>query len=86
MRSMQDCPKGIELEERGAVGRWTRAQLDAVQLSTYFGTEEWIALRNEEQRREGARFDLKRYHDAVLSYGASPVKYSWALYLNEPIE
>ena len=74
-------------EEREAAGKWTRAQLDAVQLSTYFvGAEEWIALRREVQQREGAQFDLKRYHDAVLSYGAPPVRYARALYLNEPIE
>ncbi|MDC8013518.1 DUF885 domain-containing protein [Tahibacter soli] len=73
-------------EEREAAGKWTRAQLEAVQLSTYFvGAEEWIALRREAERREGAQFDLKRYHDAVLSYGAPPVKYARALYFNEPI-
>ncbi|TDR40111.1 uncharacterized protein (DUF885 family) [Tahibacter aquaticus] len=74
-------------EEREAAGKWTRAQLDAAQLSTYFvGAEEWIALRREAQQREGAQFDLKRYHDAVLSYGAPPVKYARALYLDQPIE
>jgi uncharacterized protein (DUF885 family) len=74
-------------EEREAAGKWTRAQLEAAQLSTYFvGAEEWIALRREVQQREGAQFDLKRYHDAVLSYGAPPVRHARALYLNAPIK
>jgi len=73
-------------EEREAAGKWTRAQLEAAQLSTYFvGAEEWIALRREAQRREGANFDLKRYHDGVLAFGAPPVRFARALYLNEAI-
>lgn len=73
-------------EEREAAGKWTRAQLEAAQLSTYFvGAEEWIALRQEAQRREGANFDLKRYHDGVLAFGAPPVRFARALYLNEAI-
>ncbi|WP_257385603.1 DUF885 domain-containing protein [Tahibacter caeni] len=73
-------------EEREAAGKWTRAQLDAAQLSTYFvGAEEWMALRREAQRREGANFDLKRYHDGVLAFGAPPVRFARALYLNEAI-
>lgn len=73
-------------EEREAAGKWVRAQLEAAQLSTYFvGAEEWIALRQEAQRREGTGFDLKRYHDGVLAFGAPPVRFARALYLNEAI-
>lgn len=73
-------------EEREASEKWTRAQLEAVQLSTYFvGAEEWIALRREVEQREGKAFVLKRYHDKVLSYGAPPVRFARALYLDEPI-
>jgi uncharacterized protein (DUF885 family) len=73
-------------EEREAASKWTRAQLEAVQLSTYFvGAEEWTALRRDAQQRDGAQFNLKRYHDAVLSYGAPPVRFARALYLDEAI-
>lgn len=73
-------------EEREAAEKWTRAQLDSVQLSTYFvGAEEWIALRREVEQREGGAFNLKRYHDKVLSFGAPPVRFARALYLDEPI-
>lgn len=73
-------------EEREAAEKWTRAQLEAVQLSTYFvGAEEWIALRREVERREGKAFGLKRYHDRVLSFGAPPVRFARALYLDETI-
>lgn len=73
-------------EESEASEKWVRAQLEAVQLSTYFvGAEEWIALRRDAQQREGSGFNLKRYHDAVLSFGAPPVRFARALYLGEPI-
>ena len=79
--------EGTFQEEREAAGKWVRAQLEAAQLSTYFvGAEEWIDLRREAQSRAGAAFNLKQYHDAVLSYGAPPVRFARALYFNEPIK
>jgi uncharacterized protein (DUF885 family) len=73
-------------EEREAAGKWVRAQLTSVQLSTYFvGYQEHADLRAEAGRRLGDRFDLKRYHDQVLSYGSPPVRFVRALMFDEPI-
>ncbi len=73
-------------EEREAAGKWTRARLSSTQLSTYFvGWTEHHALRREAEQRQGPAFNLKRYHDDVLSHGSPPVRYARAMYLNEPI-
>ena len=67
-------------QEREAAGKWTRARLDSTQLPSYFvGAAEHDALRAEAERRQGAAFDLKRYHDKVLSYGSPPSRYVRAL-------
>ena len=73
-------------EEREAAGKWTRAQLTSVQLSTYFvGYIEHARLREEVETAWGPRFALKRYHDALLSFGSPPVKYVRALLLDLPV-
>ncbi|MHC4088358.1 MAG: DUF885 domain-containing protein [Planctomycetota bacterium] len=73
-------------EEREAAGKWVRAQLTSTQLSTYFvGTVEHFDLRHDIQRIWGKKFDLKTYHDKILSYGSPPVQYVRALVLNEEI-
>ncbi len=74
-------------EEREAAGKWVRAQLTSAQLPTYFvGAQEHLALREEARQRAGAAFDLKRYHDAVLSFGAPPVRHVRALLFDLPIQ
>ncbi|MES1198390.1 MAG: DUF885 domain-containing protein [Pseudomonadota bacterium] len=73
-------------QEREAAGKWIRASVTSAQLPTYFvGWSEHHALRTEAERRAGARFNLKRYHDSVLSYGSPPVRYARALMFGEPI-
>ena len=73
-------------EEREAAAKWVRAQLTSAQLSTYFvGTIEHFDLRRDIQRAWGSKFDLKTYHDRILSYGSPPVQYVRALVLNEEI-
>ena len=73
-------------EEREASSKWVRAQLSAAQLPTYFvGAQEHLALREEAQQRWGKDFTLKRYHDAVLSYGSPPVRYVRELMFDLPI-
>jgi len=73
-------------EEREAAAKWVRAQLTSTQLSTYFvGALEHFDLRRDIQRAWGAEFDLKTYHDKILSYGSPPVQYVRALVLNEEI-
>ena len=73
-------------EEREAAGKWVRAQLSSAQLSTYFvGYQEHSDLRATAEQRAGGKFDLKAYHDQVLSYGSPPVRLVRALMFDEPI-
>jgi uncharacterized protein (DUF885 family) len=74
-------------EEREAAGKWTRARLTSAQLPTYFvGWQEHLDLRAEAEKRAGHKFDLKAYHDKLLSFGSPPVRYARELMLDEPIE
>jgi uncharacterized protein (DUF885 family) len=73
-------------EEREAAAKWVRAQLTSAQLSTYFvGTQELFDLRRDVQQAWGDDFDLKEYHDRILSYGSPPTQYVRALVLDEAI-
>ncbi len=58
-----------------AAGKWRRATLSQVQLTTYFtGLTEIYELREELRAKKGAEFDLKKFHEQFLSYGSAPVK------------
>jgi hypothetical protein len=73
-------------EEREAALKWVRAQLTSTQLSTYFvGTLEHMDLRRDIETAWGSKFDLKTYHDKILSYGSPPVQFVRALVLDEEI-
>jgi uncharacterized protein (DUF885 family) len=73
-------------QEREAAGKWVRANLTSAQLPTYFvGYSEHVELRHEAERRRGAAFDLRAYHDELLSHGSPPVRYVRALMFGEPI-
>lgn len=73
-------------QEREAAGKWTRAQLSSAQLPTYFvGVQEHFDLRREVEKREGGSFNLKRYHDRVLSFGSPPMRFVRQLLLDEPV-
>ena len=62
--------------EGEAVGKVIRAKQSSCQLSTYFvGRTAFTRLRQSVQREQGDRFDLGRYHEAVLAHGTLPVKY-----------
>jgi len=74
-------------EEREAAAKWVRAQLTSTQLSTYFvGALEHASLRREMENAWAGEFDLKRYHDTVLSFGSPPTRYVRAMMLDLPIE
>jgi len=74
-------------QEREAAGKWVRAQLTSTQLSTYFvGALEHASLRREMEDAWADAFDLKRYHDTVLSFGSPPTRYVRALMLDLPID
>lgn len=63
-------------EEGEAAGKWRRACQSSTQLSSYFaGTVEHDDMRAAAEKKWGATFSLKRYHDAVLSVGSPAVKY-----------
>jgi uncharacterized protein (DUF885 family) len=74
-------------QEREAAGKWVRAQLTSAQLPVYFvGFQEHLDLRREMEQKLGAKFDLRAYHDTVLSYGSPPVRYVRAQLLELPIQ
>lgn len=53
-----------------------RAKQTSVQLSTYFvGRMAMQRLRDDVQAKMGEKFNLGRYHEAVLEQGSVPVKY-----------
>ena len=61
-------------EKPEAEGKLRRAKLSSTQLPTYFvGWQAWRRLRRDAQAERGAAFDLRAYHDEVLSYGAIPM-------------
>ncbi|MEW6998301.1 DUF885 domain-containing protein [Colwelliaceae bacterium BS250] len=61
-------------EEAEAQGKWRRATLSQVQLTSYFtGYSEIYALREELKEKLGDDFNLTEFHNKFLSYGSSPV-------------
>lgn len=74
-------------QESEAAGKWVRAQLTSAQLPTYFvGAQEHFDTRKAVQEQQGDTFNLKAYHDRILSYGAPPVRFARQLMLDQPIE
>jgi uncharacterized protein (DUF885 family) len=69
-------------ERPEAEAKLQRAQLDYVQLMTYAaGVQEWNALRRDVEKKEGSAFNMCRYHDTVLLYGAVSVPTVRKLYM-----
>ncbi|BAJ02024.1 DUF885 domain-containing protein [Shewanella violacea] len=59
-----------------AEGKWRRATLSQVQLTSYYsGYREIYDFREELKEKQGEQFDLKGFHEQFLSYGSAPVKY-----------
>ena len=84
--AMQMMVEDAFQEEREAAGKWARAQLTSAQLSTYFvGYLEQAEMRQAAERAWGDRFNLKTYHDRVLSYGSPPPQFVRALTLDQKI-
>ncbi len=62
--------------EGEALGKLIRAKQSSCQLSTYFvGRMAFYRLRQQVAREMSDKFDLGRYHEAVLAHGTLPVKY-----------
>ncbi|MDB5677277.1 DUF885 domain-containing protein [Sphingomonas bacterium] len=86
-QAMDLMMKGAFQQEREAAGKWVRASLSSTQLLSYFsGYEEHMAMREEAKRRWGAKFDLKKYNDAVLAHGSPPARFARELMFGLPIE
>lgn len=61
-------------ERTEAEGKWKRATLSQVQLTSYFtGYSEIYAFREELKNTLGEAFSLKDFHNKFLSYGNAPV-------------
>ncbi len=85
--AMQLMVEGAFQEEREAAGKWVRAQLTSAQLSTYFvGYQEHADLRQTIEARDAKEFELRAYHDKVLSFGSPPVRHVRSLLLKLPVE
>jgi uncharacterized protein (DUF885 family) len=85
-QAMELMTKQTFQEEREAAGKWVRAQLTSAQLPTYFvGYQEHADLRAAVEAKQGAAFDLRKFHDQVLSYGSPSVRYTRALMLGEEV-
>jgi uncharacterized protein (DUF885 family) len=62
--------------EGEALGKLVRSKQSSTQLSTYFvGRTAFYRLRQAVQREQGDKFELGRFHEAVLANGTPPVKY-----------
>ena len=63
-------------EEGEAAGKWRRAQMSSTQLSTYYvGNLEINRLRRLAEEKRGGDFDLKAFHDELLSFGSPAPKH-----------
>jgi len=76
-RKVSDVAKRFEREcgqdAASAREQAARGTFDPGYFAYTFGKRELFALRAELKRRLGNRFDLRTFHDAVLSHGAPPL-------------
>ena len=61
-------------EKTEAEGKWRRATLSQVQLTSYYnGYAEIYEFREAVKKEMGEAFNLKAFHNEFLSYGSAPV-------------
>ncbi|WP_241301646.1 DUF885 domain-containing protein [Microbulbifer elongatus] len=73
-QAMELMMKQAFQQETEAMGKWRRATLSQVQLTSYFaGYMDIMELREEIKQKLGDAFDLKAFHEKFLSYGNAPV-------------
>ncbi len=61
-------------EQTEAEGKWRRATISQVQLTSYFtGYSEIYSFREELRAQMGEAFNLRDFHNKFLSYGSAPV-------------
>lgn len=86
-QAMDLMMNGAFQQEREAAGKWVRAQLNSVQLLSYYsGYEAHRAMRAEAEQRDGAGFNLKHYNDSVLAHGSPPARFVRQLVFGLPVE
>ncbi len=63
-------------EKAEASAKWRRAQLTSAQLSTYFvGNGLMWDLRRDVEEQSKTKFNLKSFHEKLLSYGSIPIRF-----------
>ena len=73
-------------EERPARSEAVRGTFDPGYCFYTLGKLQILKLRDDLRRQEGDRFDLKRFHDAILSHGAPPIRVLREILLRDPKE
>ena len=68
-RFVEDCKQ----DEANARQQAVRGTFDPGYFAYTLGKLQILALRAEAQQKLGARFELRRFHDALLAHGAPPV-------------
>ena len=71
-------------EESEAEAKWVRAQLSSTQLSSYYvGAIAIFDLREKYKEKMGDDFELKAFHESLLSHGSPPVIFLTELLLSD---
>ncbi len=74
-------------EQAEAQGKWKRARLSAVQLTSYFnGLTEIQQLKDDIEAKQGSAFNIKAFNEQFLSYGSAPVRLIRELMLEQDVE
>jgi uncharacterized protein (DUF885 family) len=68
-RFVEDCKQ----DEAGARQQAVRGTFDPGYFAYTLGKLQILALRDEAKQRLGARFELGKFHDALLAHGAPPL-------------
>ena len=76
--------KGAFQQRAEAEGKWHRATLSQVQLTSYYsGYRDIYDFRELVKKQQGSDFNVKDFHNKFLSYGSAPVKYIRQLMLEK---
>lgn len=79
--AMDLMQKSTFQEQAEAAGKLQRAKLSSTQLCYYFlGWTEWRELRKKVQAPQGTAFNMAKYHSAVLSEGAIPIREFYSIF------
>lgn len=74
-----------QMEEGPARTEAERGAYDPMYLTYTLGKQQILALREDIRRKEGAAFNLQRFHDRLLAQGQVPLWFSRAILLDEEV-